>query len=90
MKEPIFPREWKQVHTESSRSADNDTLALNLLGKVNLVARGVLSQNFEIRDGIALLDESRRGVVEKSRLGPGGGDAGCEAASGEHAEDNLI
>ena len=84
MKEPIFPREWKQVHTESSRSADNDTLALNLLGKVNLVARRVLNQDVEIRDGVSFLDEGRSGVVEEGPLGQGAREGGSEAASSEH------
>lgn len=70
--------------TESSGDANNNTLALELLGEVDLVAGGVLNKDVQVRDSIALLDEGRRGLVEEGGLGPDAGNVDSEAASGEH------
>ena len=75
---------WQWEHTECGGCANDDTLALDLLGKVNLVARRVLNQDVEIRDGVSFLDEGRSGVVEEGPLGQGAREGGSEAASSEH------
>ena len=72
--------------TKGSRRANDNTLALNLLGEVDLVTRGVLDQDVEIRNGVALLDESRTGVVEESTLGEGAREGVSNTASSEHRE----
>lgn len=75
-----------QSRTESSRDTDDDTLALDLLGQVDLVAGRVLHQDIQVGDGVALLDEGRRGVMEERGLGPDAGELSSETASGEHSE----
>lgn len=81
--------QWTR-RTKSSRGPDNDALSFDLLGKIDLVARGVLSQDLEVRDRVAFLDEGRRGVVEEGSLGPGGRNAGCETAGSEHGSGEGI
>lgn len=71
------------LRTESGGNADDDTLSLQLLGQVDLVAGGVLDQDVEIGDGVSLLNESRRGAVEQRPLRQGAGD-GSETTSSEH------
>lgn len=74
------------THTESGGDANDDSLALQLLGEVDLVAGGVLDQDIEIGDGIALLNKRRDGVVEKRPLGQDARNASGQTASGEHCE----
>lgn len=81
---------WQWEHTECGGSTNDDTLALDLLGKVNLVARRVLNQDVEIRDGVSFLDEGRCSVVEESPLGQGARKGGSEAASSEHDGGYVI
>lgn len=72
-----------QQHTEGCRHADNDALALELLGNVDFVAgRGLDELN--VGDGIANLDicTGRRLEGASSAKGARGG---ChESAGGEH------
>lgn len=75
-----------QSRTESSRDTDDDTLALDLLGQVDLIAGRVLHQDVQVGDAVALLDEGGRGVMEKRGLGPDAGELSSETASGEHSE----
>lgn len=79
-----FQQNSLRTHTESSRRANNDTLALDLLGKVDLVTGGILDQHVEVRNGVSLLHEGGSGLVEEGPLGDGTGEAGCETTSGEH------
>lgn len=74
--------------TEGSGSANDDSLALDLLGQIDLVAGGVLDQDVEVGDSVALLHERGRGAVEEGCLRANAGDVGCDTA-GEHGF-NLV
>jgi hypothetical protein len=67
--------------TEGSGSADDHSLALDLLGEIDLVAGRVLDEDVQVGNGVALLDEVPGGAVEGG--GPDAGDVGCDTAS-EH------
>lgn len=67
--------------TEGSGSADDHSLALDLLGEIDLVAGRVLDEDVQVGNGVALLDEVPGGAVKGG--GPNAGDAGCDTAS-EH------
>ncbi len=67
--------------TEGCRSADDHSLALDLLGEIDLVAGRVLDEDVQVGNGVALLDEVPGGAVEGG--GPDAGDVGCDTAS-EH------
>lgn len=69
--------------TEGSWRANDDSLVLDLLGQIDLVAGGVLDQDVEVGDGVALLYERGRGAVEEGGLRANAGDVGCDTA-GEH------
>lgn len=75
-------------HTEGRRGANDDTLALDLLGEVDLVTGGVLNQDVQVGDGVALLDEGGRGVMEESSLRPHARDVRSETAGGKHIGGN--
>lgn len=70
--------------TEGRRNTDDNGLALDLLGEVDLVTGGVLDEHIEIGDGVAFLNEGGSGVVEEGTLRQGAGKTGGETASGEH------
>ena len=74
--------------TEGSWGANDDSLILDLLGQVDLVAGGVLDQDIQVGDGVALLHERGRGAVEEGCLRANAGDVGCDTA-GEHGF-NLV
>lgn len=78
------------TRTKSGRHPDDHTIAFDLLGQIDLVARGVLSQDLQVRDGVAFLDEGRRGPVEEGRLGSCGGNTRGEAAGSEHDFRNEV
>lgn len=73
---------------ESCGNADNDALALQLAGEVDLVAGRVLNQNIKVGNGVALLDESRSSVVEQSPLGEDAGNTSGETAGSEHDDSD--
>lgn len=73
--------------TKGSGSTNNNTLALDLLGEIDLVSGGVFDQDVKVRNGVALLDESRSGVVEESALGESAGERGSDTTSSEHFVD---
>lgn len=75
-------------HTEGCRGANDDTLALDLLGEVDLVTGGVLNQDVQVGDGVALLDEGGRGVMEESSLSPHARGVGSETAGSKHFGGN--
>lgn len=75
--------------TEGSRGTNDDTLALDLLGQIDLVAGRVLDQHVKVWDGITLLHKGRRGVVEERGLGAHAWDVGCESTGGEHDGQQL-
>lgn len=68
--------------TEGSGSADDHSLALDLLGEIDLVAGRVLDEDVQVGNGVALLDEVPGGAVEGG--GPDAGDVGCDTASEHH------
>lgn len=72
--------------TEGGWGANDNSLALDLLGEVDFVAGRVLDQNVQVRNGVALLDEAARCAVEG-----GGADAGKVGgnAAGEHNCDSI-
>lgn len=74
-------------HTEGSWSANDDSLVLDLLGQIDLVTGGVLDQDVQVRDGVALLHERGRGAVEEGSLRANARDVGCDTA-GEHGGIN--
>lgn len=83
----VSPLLWlRQLRTEGSRNADDDTLALDLLGEIDLVPGGVLNQDVQVGNGIALLNEGGRGVMEEGGLSPDAGEVSSEPASSEHGE----
>lgn len=65
--------------TESRRGANDDTLALDLLGEVDFVAGRVLDE-VKVGDGVALLHEGGRRRVE----GPRTGNLSRKSTSGKH------
>lgn len=69
--------------TEGSGGTNDHGLVLDLLGQVDLVARGVLDQDVKVGDSIALLHESGRGAVEEGSLRANARNV-CETTSGEH------
>lgn len=69
------------ARTEGCGSADDHSLALDLLGEIDLVAGRVLDEDVQVGNGVALLDEVPGGAVEGG--GPDAGDVGCDTAS-EH------
>lgn len=75
--------------TEGGRSANDNSLVLDLLGQVDLVTGGVLDQDVQAGDGVALLHERGRGAVEEGCLRANAGDIGCDTA-GEHDGFNGI
>lgn len=84
---PIFSSSllfWANGHTESSRNTDNNTLALQLLGEVDLVAGGVLDEDIQVGDSVSLLDECGRSLVEERGLGANARNASSETTSGKH------
>ena len=72
------------ARTKSSRSANDNTLVLDLLGQIDLVTGGVFHEDVDVGKGVALLDEGRSGVVEEGALGEGAREGGSETAGGEH------
>lgn len=70
--------------TEGSWGTDDHGLVLDLLGQIDLVAGGVLDQDVQVGNGIALLHERGRGAVEEGSLRANAGKVGGEAAGGEH------
>ena len=72
------------TRTKSSRSANDNTLVLDLLGQIDLVTGGVFHEDVDVGKGVALLDEGRSGVVEEGALGEGAREGGSETAGGEH------
>lgn len=74
---------------EGGRSANDNSLVLDLLGQVDLVTGGVLDQDVQAGDGVALLHERGRGAVEEGCLRANAGDIGCDTA-GEHDGFNGI
>ena len=71
--------------TESCGDTDDYTLALQLIGEVDLVAGGVLDE-VQAGNGVALLDESGRGAVKESSLGARAGKVGGETTCSKHCE----
>lgn len=70
--------------TESSWNTDNDTLASQLFGDVDLVAGRVFDE-VDVGDGITDFDKGRASRVEEGGLGAEGArHGGREAAGGEH------
>lgn len=74
------------ARTKGGRSANDNTLVLDLLGQVDLVTRGVFDEDVEVGEGVALLNEGRGGVVEEGALGERAREGGSETTSGEHGE----
>lgn len=81
--------EGEEEHTEGCGDTDNNTLALELLGEVDLVAWGVLDEDIEVGDSVALLHEGGTGAVEEGALGGGAGNRGGQTAGGEHDDGGL-
>jgi hypothetical protein len=52
------------VHTEGRWNTDNDALALELIGEVDLVTGRVLYQDIKVWDGVSFVDESGSRAVE--------------------------
>ena len=70
--------------TESSWNTDNDTLASQFFGDVDLVAGRVFDE-IDVGDGIADFDKGWASRVEEGGLGAEGArHGGCEAARDEH------
>jgi hypothetical protein len=70
--------------TESSWNTDNDTLASQFFGDVDLVAGRVFDE-IDVGDGIADFDKGWASRVEEGGLGAESArHGGCEAARGEH------
>ena len=72
------------MHTEGCGDADNDALALELVGEVDLVTGRVLNKDIKVGDGVSLLDESWGSVVEQGPLRQGAGNASGDTAGSEH------
>lgn len=79
----IFYQDRVSSRTEGGGSANDNSLVLDLLGQVDLVTGGVLDQDVQVGDGVALLHERGRGAVEERCLRADAGDVGCNTA-GEH------
>lgn len=75
-----------ETHTESCGDTDDNALALELLGEVDLVARGVLDQHVQIGNGISLLHKGGCSVVEEGGLGTHTREVGSDTTSSEHGE----
>jgi hypothetical protein len=72
--------------TKGGGGANDNSLALDLLGEVDLVTRRVLDEDVQVGDGVALLDEVACGAVEGGDLDAG--ESGGETA-GEHDGSEL-
>lgn len=78
--------EFGGKHTKSSWNTDNNTLASQFFGDVDLVAGRVFDE-VDVGDGIADFDKGWASRVEEGGLGAEGARHGsCEAAGGEHCD----
>jgi hypothetical protein len=72
-------------HTEGSRDTDDDALALELLGDVDLVARRGLDE-LDVGNGIANLDIGTGRRLEGTGSAKGARGGCCESAGGKHGD----